>query len=143
MKRYLIVSALAALLFPATMFAQQPFDEEEARAKNLEMVYELVEQIIDRDTKTYNLEDWQVFKIDSTLVHDYMALIEAKTALSKRGVDKADYYIALQDKWTEQIYNSYRSILNDEQWEKYLKNGAAKEKKARDRRAAQNEVKKK
>jgi len=143
MKRYLIVLATAVLFNPFVMFAQQPMNEEEAMEKNLEMVYEVVEQIIDRDTKVYELEDWQVFKIDSLLVHDYLALIEERNALSKKGVEKADYYIAIQDKWSEQIYNSYRTILNDEQWAKYLKSGAAKEKKARDRRAAQTDVKKK
>jgi len=135
MKRYLILLATLALLVPANLFAQD-LSEEEANAKNLEMIYDAVEQIIERDSKLYNLEDWQVFRIDSVLIHDYQAMIEENKVLKKKGVEKAEYYMAVQDKWFEQIYNAYREILNDGQWAKYLKNGAAKEKKARDRRAA-------
>ena len=36
----------------------------------------------------------------------------------------------------KQIDNSVRGILEDAQWQKFLKSGAAKEKKARDKREA-------
>jgi len=143
MKRHIIVLVLATLSASIVVFAQEPLSEEEARAKTLENIYKVVETQIERETKAYDLEDWQIFKIDSTLVHDFMAFSDEFAALKKRGVEKSDYYMKVQDKWYEQIYNTYRTILNDEQWEKYLKSGAAKEKKARDRRAAQSEVKKK
>jgi len=34
----------------------------------------------------------------------------------------------------EKIYESFRKILNEEQWQKYLKSGALKAKNARDKR---------
>ena len=36
----------------------------------------------------------------------------------------------------EQIYQAMHKVFNEEQWEKYLKSGAARDKKARDKRAA-------
>jgi hypothetical protein len=42
---------------------------------------------------------------------------------------------AAQDRWMESTYNAFNKFLTPEQWEKYLKNGAAREKKARDKRA--------
>jgi hypothetical protein len=43
--------------------------------------------------------------------------------------------MTVQDKWLEAIYQSYLRILNENQKAKYLKSGAAKAKKARDKRA--------
>ena len=36
----------------------------------------------------------------------------------------------------EQIYNAFSKVFDEDQWAKYLKQGAAREKKARDKRAA-------
>ena len=43
---------------------------------------------------------------------------------------------AKEDKWEEQIYTAMEKVLDEKQWAKYLKTGAAREKKARDKRAA-------
>ena len=56
-------------------------------------------------------------------------------ALSKAKVESSDIYQQIQDKWSEQMYLAIHKILNEQQWEKYLKQGAAREKKARDKRA--------
>ena len=42
----------------------------------------------------------------------------------------------VSDKWAEQIYNSLHKIMNEDQWSKYLKQGAARDKKTRDKRKA-------
>ena len=44
-------------------------------------------------------------------------------------------YLAVQDKWMEAIHQSYLRFLNEEQTARYLKGGAAKAKRARDKRA--------
>ena len=54
---------------------------------------------------------------------------------SKAKVESSDIYQQIQDKWSEQMYLAIHKILNEQQWEKYLKQGAAREKKARDKRA--------
>ena len=77
-----------------------------------------------------------VKKIDSTLTHDYRAMTAELETLRLSKVTNSSAYLAVQDKWTEAIYQSYLRILNEEQQAKYLKSGAAKAKKARDKRAA-------
>ena len=57
-------------------------------------------------------------------------------------VGNSDLYIIVQDKWAEKTYNAVHRILNDEQWNKYLKMGAARGKKSRDKRAQKREEKK-
>lgn len=120
---------------PVSLFSQDESAESIKERKEKE-IYELLDTQLDREIKLYDLEDWQVFKIDSTLVHDYMGMMDDYDALSKKGVQNPDMYIEVQDKWMEKMYQSYRSVLNDEQWAKYEKSGAAKAKKGRDRRAA-------
>ena len=50
-------------------------------------------------------------------------------------MSNADVYQQVQDKWAEQIYVALQKVLDEKQWAKYLKNGAAREKKSRDKRA--------
>ena len=51
----------------------------------------------------------------------------------------ADLYNQIQDKWMEQMYNAFEVVLDEPQWNRYLKAGAAREKKARDKRAAKRQ----
>ena len=50
-----------------------------------------------------------------------------------------DIYTKASDKWAESIYVAFRKVLNDDQWAKYLKSGAARDKKAREKRKAKME----
>ena len=49
---------------------------------------------------------------------------------------------AVQDKWMDQIDATYKRIFNPQQWAAYLKTGAAKAQKAREKRKAQPSAKK-
>ena len=51
-------------------------------------------------------------------------------------MSNTDVYQQVQDKWAEQVYVAMQKVLDEKQWEKYLKAGAAREKKSRDKRAA-------
>jgi hypothetical protein len=51
-------------------------------------------------------------------------------------------YQVIHDKWMEQIDATYKKIFNPQQWAAYLKSGAAKAQKAREKRRAQAEGKK-
>ena len=55
--------------------------------------------------------------------------------------DQLDLDIA-QEFYVDSIYVAMRKVLNDEQWAKYEKAGAARDKKARDKRAAKKLKKK-
>ena len=137
---FALVAALCALtVLPlAAQGPQSPEEQEKA-------LYEAIDKEIERQTTMLDLADWQIFRIDSTLTHDYKAMTAEIDALRMSKVSNTSAYIAVQDKWLEAIYQSYHNILNDAQWAKYLKSGAAKAKKARDKRvekALANEQKK-
>ncbi len=99
-------------------------------------VYEQAEQEADRLQGLLDLEDWQVFYVDSTLKHDFPAMMADYEELKKAKVANQSMYQDVHDKWMEQIDKTYKRIFTDEQWAKYLKNGAARAQKARAKRKA-------
>ena len=126
MKYFCLLLALA-LSVPAFAQEQEPQDQEKKLRESIEASLEKYE-------KTLELEYWQVFYLDSIMTHDYGAMMKELESKSKAKVENTDIYIQVQDKWNEQMYNSFRKVLNEDQWNKYLKQGAAREKKARDKR---------
>ena len=94
------------------------------------------EEEADRLQKLLDLEDWQVFYVDSTLKHDYPAMMAEWDKLRLSKVSNNLLFQAVSDKWMEQIDNTYKRIFNPEQWAAYLKSGAAKLQKAREKRKA-------
>ena len=127
-----IFGIAALLLLPVLSGAQQPQSEEEA----VKQMREAIDQTVENYEKVLGLEDWQTFYVDSILTHDYDALRLELKGLQVAKMSNADVYQQVQDKWAEQIYVAMQKVLDDKQWAKYLKNGAAREKKARDKRAA-------
>lgn len=99
-------------------------------------VYEQAEQEADRLQGLLDLEDWQVFYVDSTLKHDFPAMMADYEELKKAKVANQSMYQDVHDKWMDQIDKTYMRIFTDEQWAKYLKNGAARAQKARAKRKA-------
>ena len=97
-------------------------------------IYQQAETEADRLQKLLDLEDWQVFYVDSTLKHDWPAMIAEYDDLRMKKVSNSSMYQAVQDKWMEQIDKTYEKIFNPEQWAAYLKTGAAKLQKAREKR---------
>ena len=122
-------AVVAVLLFASgfTSFAQQPEGPD---------IYEQAENEADRLQRVLDLEDWQVFYVDSTLKHDWPAMIAEYDDLRMKKVSNSSMYQAVQDKWMEQIDKTYEKIFNPEQWAAYLKTGAAKLQKAREKRKA-------
>lgn len=130
MKQIFALIALLSLSAAAAAQSQGPQSPEEQEKQLLEFI----DKEVERYSASLKLEYWQEFYVDSTLVHDYHAMQEEMKELQTAKVSNADLYVAVQDKWAEQIYNSFHRFLNDDQWKKYLKGGAAREKKARDKR---------
>lgn len=104
-------------------------------------IFEQAEVEADRLQRLLDLEDWQTFYVDSILKHDYSAMMAEYQQFQKAKVSNASMYISVQDKWRDKIDESFRKVLNDEQWTKYLKSGAAKAQKARAKRKAKAEGK--
>ena len=122
----------ALLLLPFLAGAQQPQSEEE----ELKQLREVIDKTVAAYETQLRLEDWQSFYVDSILTHDYDALRLELKALREAKVSNVDIYQVTQDKWAEQIYNALQKVFDEDQWAKYLKSGAARDKKARDKRAA-------
>lgn len=95
---------------------------------------EIAENEANRLQQMLDLNDWQVFYVDSTLKHDFPAMQDELMKLQEAKVSNSSMYLNVQDKWMEQIDNSYKKIFTEEQWNTYLKNGAAKQQKAREKR---------
>ena len=129
--KFRLICILAAMLLGAqaqSLFAQQKPEEVD--------IYEQIELEADRLQRVLELEDWQVFYVDSTLKHDYPAMQAEVQKLAEAKVSNRDMYIMVQDKWLEQIDATYKRIFTPEQWAAYLKQGAAKAQKARAKRNA-------
>ena len=114
------------LLVPAALRAQD--------AQKQPTMEELAAKEADRLADLLDLEDWQLFYVDSTLQHDYVAMDAELKDYQKAKVGNTDLYVAVQDRWMEQIDKTYKAIFNEEQWAKYLKSGAARAQKAREKR---------
>ena len=104
-------------------------------------VTEMAAAEAERLERLLDLEYWQVFYVDSTLQHDYQAMQDEYTALRDAKVSNMSMYIAVQYKWMEKIDSTYRKYFTPQQWKAYLKSGAAKMQKAREKRKAKSEGK--
>ena len=120
-------AVLVSMIFSVSALAQQQEKPD---------VNQQAEEEADRLQRVLDLEDWQLFYVDSTLKHDYPAMMAEYEELRKSKVANTSLYVAVQDKWMEQIDATYRKIFNEEQWAAYLKQGAAKAQKARAKRKA-------
>lgn len=122
------------LLVPGVAFTQQQGPQTpEQREKQM---YENIQKQVDDMASSLDLEDWQIFYADSILTTNFGALAKEFEELGKNRVSDLEVYSRLQDTCMEKNYNAFRAILNEQQWAKYLKTGAARDKKARDKRAA-------
>ena len=122
----------ALLLLPLWAGAQQPQSEEE----ELKQMREAIDRTVDNYVNLLDLEDWQTFYVDSILTHDYEAMRQEVKGMRDAKMTNTEGYQRVQDKWAEQVYNAFQKVFNEEQWAKYLKTGAARDKKSRDKRAA-------
>lgn len=129
-KIYLMAS-LAALILTFASEANASAQQQEKAPD----VFEQAEKEADRLANLLDLEDWQVFYVDSTLKHDFPAMMADYEELQKSKVANMDMYQSVQDKWMDQIDQTYKRIFSEEQWAAYLKSGAARAQKARAKRS--------
>jgi len=134
MKRLITIILLAAMAVPA--FSQEKSEQE---AKEEKEFYEYIEKQIEHLEAVLNLESWQVFYADSILTHNTRAMQDELKALQAKKVSNTDIYYDVQYKWQDANYDAFHKILNEEQWAKYLKDGAARSKKARDKARAKKQ----
>ncbi len=122
--------------FAAGILMLAGYDVASAQQQEQPDIYEQAEKEADRLQSLLDLEDWQVFYVDSTLKHDFPAMMADYDELRKAKVANQTMYQDVHDKWMDQIDRTYQGIFTEEQWAKYLKNGAARAQKARAKRKA-------
>ena len=138
MKKITLILVIALLAGGLTARAQEQKTPEQKEKE----FYEAIEKEVERYRDQLDLDIAQEFYVDSILTHDYKALQDEYARMSAAKVSNSDLFYDVQDKWMESIYVAMRKVLNDEQWAKYEKAGAARDKKARDKRAAKKLKKK-
>ena len=131
--RSIVLCAVVFAGFSLSLAAQDMTADEKKAEKEF---YESVEREVDRMTNLLKLEDWQVFYVDSILTHDYKAMQEELRDLQQKKVSNTDMYYDIQYKWQDKIYEAYEKLFDENQWAKYLKSGAARDKKNRDKKRA-------
>ena len=136
MKHLWMLAAVLLLGAPALRAQNQGPQTPEEKEKQL---LEYIDKEVNRLSDQLGLEYWQEFYVDSTLTHDFKALQEELEDLQKTKVGNADIYQRVQDKWMQQIDDSYQRFFTEEQWQKYWKSTGQRAKKARDKRAAKAE----
>ena len=131
----LVCFVLALVCLPASAQSGQKKEDKEKKMD------EFIQNQVSNLENSLKLETWQTFYVDSILNHDYRAMQDELDNLSSAKVSNTDIYIRTQDKWNEQIYQALSKVMNEAQWNKYLKMGAAREKKFRDKRNSRAEAK--
>ena len=125
--KFMQLAVMAALFFLAG------FNAAAQQNKPVDLA-QRAEEEADRLQRVLNLEDWQVFYVDSTLKHDLPAWMDESNKLQASKVTNSSLYMAVSDKWMDQIDATYKRIFTHEQWTLYLKSGAGKAQKARAKR---------
>ena len=131
----LVCFLLALVCLPASAQSGQKKEDKEKKMD------EFIKNQVSNLENSLKLETWQTFYVDSIRNHDYRAMQDELDNLSSAKVSNTDIYIRTQDKWNEQIYQALSKVMNEAQWNKYLKMGAAREKKFRDKRNSRAEAK--
>ena len=136
-----IFGILLLSLLTLSAAAQQQGQSEQDKIKEEKQLREYIDKNVEQTGINLGLEDWQLFYVDSILTHDLTAMTAEIKQLQASKVSNSAVYEQVQDKWLEAIYQAMGKVLNEDQWNKYLKQGAAREKKARDKRKAKLEAK--
>ena len=127
MKRILpiILSAVLFLAASPALLAQEPQEPD---------ITTIINNQIDNLTRSYNLDDVQVFFVDSILNYNYTAMMDEIQEARKVGASNSDTFQGISDKWMDATDKAFEKIFTEEQWAKYMKSTYGKEKKRRDKR---------
>lgn len=133
MKFYRFLSVLAILCLSVFVSGaqNQPPQTPEQKEKQL---LEWIDKEVQRLSTLLELEYWQEFYVDSTLTHDYKAMSQEMEQMQGAKVENPDLYLNVQDKWLQQIDDSYKRFFTEEQWKKYWKNGGKRAQEGRNKR---------
>lgn len=128
--RYIAIAILAAM--PLTAAAQGNGQGQDKPKDAATMAAESADYL----QRMLDLEDYQVFLVDSTLQYNYDMVMKEYEAIKRKGASGGDLYRMASDRWNEATDTTFFKIFTPEQWKKYMRTSFGKEKKARDKRLA-------
>ena len=131
MKR--ILSLAFVLLLSLPLLAQEQEKPKTPEQKEREF-YESIDKQVERLAESLNLEDWQIFYVDSILTHNALRMKAEAAELEKNKVSSAEPYVYVHDRWMEENDKALQKVFTPAQWDKYLKSGAGRARKARQKR---------
>ena len=108
-----------ALLFTlAALFIFSPLAAQQQPEKSPE---EYAIEEAERLGKELLLDGSQMFYVDSILRANFTALQEDMERLKERGSEDYDTYTVTREKWIQKTMDSFKLILDEQQYIKYLK----------------------
>ena len=123
-----LLLAATLLCLPPTAQAQEPQQPN---------VDEIIAKQVENLTRTFKLDEVQVFFVDSILQYNYHAMNDAFEEARKTGASNADTYQTISDQWMGATDEAFERIFTEEQWKKYMKSAYGKEKQRRDKRISE------
>jgi len=130
MNRFFQTLLLAATLLLCAPAAQA----QEPQQPNLD---EIIAKQVETLTRTFKLDEVQVFFIDSILQNNYHGMSDEFEETRKTGASNADTYQAISDKWMDATDKAFERFFTEEQWKRYMKSTYGKEKQRRDKRISE------
>jgi hypothetical protein len=132
MKFYRLIHLAAAVFL--SIFAGRAQNQQLTPEQREKQMLEAIDKETERLRDLLDLEYWQEFYVDSILTHDYTALSQELEEMSRAKVENMDLYQSVQDKWAQQIADSFQKIFTEEQWKQYMKSGGQRAQRERDKR---------
>ena len=131
MKHSLAVVVFSLLLaLPLAAQQQENLTTEQKERK----MYEYIDSETERLTGLLKLDEGQQYYVTMTLTDCLTKYNAELEELGKAGVQNMDLYQMVADKWMDEIDRQYESYFTPEQWKKYLRSGAERARKAREKR---------
>ena len=127
MFQILLLAAALLLSVPAAK-AQEPQQPD---------IDQIIANQLDNLTRSFKLDEVQVFFVDSILQYNYRAMNDAFEEARKTGASNADTYQAISDEWMEATDQAFRRFFTEDQWKRYMKSTYGKENQRRAKRMSE------
>lgn len=132
MKSYMYILCMVMAFFIAGLSSEVMAQTQEP--VDIEL---LAEEEANRYQELLKLEDWQVFYVDSTLKANFNTLQIELEKLHKAKVTNTSLFQKVKDDCWDRIDADFKKWFTEKQWAAYLKSGAAKLQKQREKRKMQ------
>ena len=132
MKSYMYILCIAMAFILTGMLTETKAQTQEPLDIEL-----LAEEEANKYQELLKLEDWQVFYVDSTLKANFNTLQFELEKLHKAKVTNTSLFQKVKDDCWDRIDEDFKKWFTEKQWAAYLKSGAAKQQKQREKRKMQ------